>query len=68
MVDCPHTGNCKSYPHKCDTCRHNKGRKKDYYKPDNPWEPYWDWYYPYWRRYPTITTDKPIPRYVEYYC
>ena len=40
-VICPYKGKCKSYPHRCSTCRHNRG-KKDYYEPDriDPWRPY----------------------------
>jgi hypothetical protein len=52
-VECPHKDECRSYPYRCDTCRHNSNKKKDYYErePDDyPWRrgPYvwYDWYSP----------------------
>jgi len=52
MVKCPYKDDCTSYPYKCDTCRHNTSKKKDYYEPDyDDW--YWYWYpRRYRRRYP----------------
>ena len=48
MIECPHKDDCTSYPHRCNTCRHNKSKKKDYYEPDiyyRPYIPYWEWPY-----------------------
>ena len=58
-IDCPYKDNCTSYPWRCDTCRHNKSKKKDYYEPDYD---YWHWSPP-WPGYPypyiwcSITTN-----------
>lgn len=51
-VECPHKDECSSYPYKCDTCRHNSNKKKDYYSPDvlHPYtfpHIWYDWYNPY---------------------
>ena len=45
MIDCQYKDVCSSYPFRCDTCRHNKSKKKDYYEPDDyyPWVPYIPW-------------------------
>lgn len=53
-VICPYKDKCSSFPDKCDTCRNNKGTKKDYYEPDyQPYIPYRPPYYidPVWCRY-----------------
>jgi len=48
MIECPYITNCSSYPHKCNTCRHNTSKKRDYYEPD-----YYHWYpWVYPRRWP----------------
>ena len=31
-IKCEYTNRCKSFPHKCDTCKNNISRKKDYYE------------------------------------
>ena len=58
MVKCPYKNDCTSYPYKCDTCRHNTSKKKDYYEPDYS-DLYWYPSYPRRRRrrYPGWTWD-----------
>ena len=49
MVDCPYKDKCVSYPHKCNTCKHNKERE-DFYEPiDNYYKPVI--INPHWRRH-----------------
>lgn len=45
-VDCPYKGKCRSFPWRCDSCRHNKG-KRDYYDPDDWYKPLKPWIPPF---------------------
>ena len=53
MVKCQYQDDCISHPTKCNTCRHNTSKKKDYYEPDgywpydppSPWIPHYKWDY-----------------------
>jgi hypothetical protein len=33
MADCPYIGKCRSEIINCNTCKHNKYAKRDYYEP-----------------------------------
>jgi len=46
LVDCPYKDDCSSYPHRCDNCRNNRNKKKDYYQPDYYNPPYTIWWGP----------------------
>jgi len=41
--DCPHKGNCSSYPHRCHRCAKGNHRR-DFFEPKKP-RPYMDFYY-----------------------
>ena len=35
FVECPFKGKCKSFPYKCDECKHNKNDEDHYEPKDN---------------------------------
>ncbi len=43
-IECYYKHRCSSYPYRCNTCRHNRNKKKDFFEPDDDWHS-WPWWY-----------------------